>query len=67
MKCEECSHTMKCIDSRVGVKDYRRRRYVCKSCGHKVTSVEVPVDVFRRPGGVLTFRAWLSSHYARSI
>ncbi len=45
MRCERCGlDNSRCIDSREGkIRDTRRRRYKCLSCGHRWTTVELKV------------------------
>lgn len=40
------THDPECIDSRP-VADYRRRRYRCRKCGAKFSTIEVPVVLKR--------------------
>lgn len=42
MKCS-CGKRMTCIDSRPTGENLTRRRYRC-SCGHRQSSIEMPVD-----------------------
>jgi transcriptional regulator NrdR family protein len=44
--CEKCGSGTGVTDSRRNPHGIRRRRK-CYSCGHKVTTVEIPMDHFR--------------------
>lgn len=42
MKCQ-CDVNRKCIDSRWDRRGYRRRRFVCRECGDRWTTIEMRV------------------------
>lgn len=46
MKCPECGKKSEVIDTRLASYGVRRR-HKCKACGHKFTTVEIPISDYR--------------------
>lgn len=45
--CDKCGHETNVTDSRERADGFIHRRRVCKKCGIKLSSVEIPVDEYR--------------------
>lgn len=48
MKCSKCgSVNVQCVDSRQTPNNLTRRRRWCEDCGHRFSTVEIPVDEYQ--------------------
>lgn len=45
MNCEKCGGASEVADSRKRNSGYIRRRRQCKACGHRFTTIELPLEI----------------------